>query len=116
MNEVRTISVNTALVNDENKVNAIESPTSLKTNKLNEENKASSIISPSSKNGMFFKEDTSIKQSRKGSLLQQSGTKMPTERRHSSVRLDLLIHCYILYLTYLLTGTLVNTPALNDHK
>ena len=114
MNEVRTISVNTSLVNDENKVNANESPTSLKKNTLNEENKASSIICPSSKNGMFFKEE--IKQSRKGSLSQQSVTKMPTERRHSSVRLDLLIHCYIFYLTYLLTCTLVNTPALNDHK
>ena len=88
MNESRAMSVSTVLVNNEILVNAGESPTSLKKNTVNDENKASSSISPSSNNGMFFKDDVSIKLSRKGSVLQQSSPKLPIERRHSGIRLD----------------------------
>lgn len=101
MNESRAMSVSTVLVNNENKVNAGESPTSLKKNTVNDENKASSSISPSSNNGMFFKDDVSIKLSRKGSVLQQSSPKLPIERRHSGIRLDQSCTCNMI--SFLLT-------------
>ena len=88
MSEKGALSMDTTLENDENKENAIISPISPNKNAVIDESKVNSSISPSSSNGgVFLKEDAtvSVSQGKRNSIL-QSSTKMPGERRNSSIR------------------------------
>ena len=74
MSEKESISVITAFGNEEEKAKSSISPMSVKKNIINDENKVNLIVSPTtSKNGIFFKDEGTLnnKQSRKSSILQQ---------------------------------------------
>ncbi len=90
MSEKEGISVITAFGNEEEKAKSSISPMSVKKNIINDENKLNLIVSPTtSKNGIFFKDEGTLnnKQSRKSSILQQQvSLKMPMERRNSNMR------------------------------